>query len=245
MSPAPSPHRNRATPPPNPAGTSREWSRTRRIWTSLLLLAFLFVVLMGPVTNPIATEELTAPLARSLAPVHQALFLGHGYRFFAPDPGPSHRVLVRPADPARTEQHFPDRESLWPRLLYHRWFMLSETLWNEHRMLLSESEFNASQAELSAQVERFKLAGKPGLARSMSDLRDRNGRGWNASRKRVKLLTDAVHAEMFRRMGSDGQLLLQQRNIPFAAEVVLGQKLDAPEFLEQPVAVSGPEEIDP
>ena len=62
---------------------------------SVLLAAYLMVVLLGPLANPIGSSNLTIPMSRLVAPVHQALFLGHGYRFFGPDPGPSHILEYR------------------------------------------------------------------------------------------------------------------------------------------------------
>ena len=56
------------------------------------------------------------------------LGLANGYRFFAPEPGPSHliRYEVTLPDGTRKEGFFPDRAHHQPRLLYHRYFMLSE-----------------------------------------------------------------------------------------------------------------------
>ncbi len=80
------------------------------------------------------------------------MYLSHGYSFFAPNPGPSHLLECemkpnlkststtktpntgRPVvvDSRRTDSQdsrwrvFPDRKVDWPRLLYHRYFMLSE-----------------------------------------------------------------------------------------------------------------------
>ncbi len=96
------------------------------------LVAFhLFAVFVGPWA---AIREQTSPLAadcrRLVAPYVDALYLGNGYRFFAPEPGPSHLVkydLTLPGGQTLSG-HFPDRAARQPRLLYHRYFMLSETL---------------------------------------------------------------------------------------------------------------------
>lgn len=68
-------------------------------------------------------------------PYIDAMFLNHGYAFFAPNPGPSHLVRYRAEfEPGREplEQVFPDLDRHWPRLLYHRHFMLSEWLYNAY-----------------------------------------------------------------------------------------------------------------
>jgi len=86
-----------------------------------------------------------AALRRWTAPYVEWLYLDHGYFFFAPNPGPSHlvgaKVVSPPPIPAPTptplpavpevdlSQYaylFPDRQRQWPRLRYHRYFMLSE-----------------------------------------------------------------------------------------------------------------------
>ena len=62
---------------------------------SVLILAFLVIVILGPLSNPLPSRHLTGPLAAWVSPIHRALFLGHGYRFFAPNPGPSHLVQYK------------------------------------------------------------------------------------------------------------------------------------------------------
>ncbi|MEZ6073414.1 MAG: hypothetical protein R3C10_24860 [Pirellulales bacterium] len=63
-------------------------------------------------------------------PYLEGAFLNHGYHFFAPEPGPSHliRYEARLADGTTITGEFPNKEENWPRLFYHRHFMLSEHL---------------------------------------------------------------------------------------------------------------------
>ena len=61
-------------------------------------------------------------------------YLHHGYFFFAPNPGPSHLISaqigkVTPPNQPK-EILIPDKTVQWPRLYYHRHFMLSEFLHN-------------------------------------------------------------------------------------------------------------------
>jgi hypothetical protein len=77
-------------------------------------------------------------------PYTQWLYLDHGYFFFAPNPGPGHllRVIASedpiPAestaelDPGWSVTQWPDRNRQWPRLLYHRYFMLSEFYYSRY-----------------------------------------------------------------------------------------------------------------
>ncbi len=64
------------------------------------------------------------------APYINALDLNHGYRFFAPDPGPSHliRYHLHWSDGHGRDGVFPNLTEERPRLLYHRYFMLAEHL---------------------------------------------------------------------------------------------------------------------
>lgn len=58
-----------------------------------------------------------------------ALYLNHGYYFFAPDPGPGHLIYYEVSDAqgrAIKQGHLPDWELHRPRLWYHRHFMLAE-----------------------------------------------------------------------------------------------------------------------
>jgi hypothetical protein len=58
-----------------------------------------------------------------------ALYLNHGYSFFAPDPGPGRLVYYDIYDRQGTvirQGKFPDWDMQWPRLWYHRHFMLAD-----------------------------------------------------------------------------------------------------------------------
>jgi hypothetical protein len=58
-----------------------------------------------------------------------ALYLNQGHSFFAPEVGPGHFIQYRLFDQSNREiEHgeFPSRKDQWPRLLYHRYFMLAD-----------------------------------------------------------------------------------------------------------------------
>lgn len=73
-------------------------------------------------------------LRGSLSAYIDFAYLNHGYFFFAPNPGPSHLISAQigkvtpPSQPR--EIILPDKTVQWPRLYYHRHFMLSEFLHN-------------------------------------------------------------------------------------------------------------------
>ena len=95
----------------------------------------LVVHLLGVFTAPFAFSTRPSPLGQWLSglydPYLNFAYLNHGYAFFAPNPGASHLVRYRVtfADEREpVEEEFPDLDRQWPRLLYHRHFMLSEWL---------------------------------------------------------------------------------------------------------------------
>jgi hypothetical protein len=66
---------------------------------------------------------------RSFRPYLQLLYLNHGYKYFAPEPGPSTLLAytMEFADASSRQETIPNRD-IHPRLLYHRHFMLTEFL---------------------------------------------------------------------------------------------------------------------
>jgi hypothetical protein len=128
-------------PVPNPpAGKSLavHW----RVLISIALLVHLSVVIAAPWSmemNPrVPPPAIPGVIARSAGPYLDATYSGHGYRFFCPEPGPSHLVhySLEMPDGSSREGTFPDLKTEWPRLFYHRHFMLSEKLaglWNPEK----------------------------------------------------------------------------------------------------------------
>ncbi len=58
-----------------------------------------------------------------------ALYMNQGHSFFAPDVGPAHIIRYELQDPSGKvieQGELPNRKTDWPRLLYHRHFMLAE-----------------------------------------------------------------------------------------------------------------------
>jgi hypothetical protein len=113
-------------PETKPAGIA--WSAKARWLVSIALVWHLAGLLVGPISSP--PSILGDHLQAVYLPYLQAAYLNHGYKFFGPDPGPSNlvRYVVELPDGERIEETFPDRKLHWPRLLYHRYFMLSEFL---------------------------------------------------------------------------------------------------------------------
>ncbi len=114
---------------PRSAGLSH-WPPAIRLVVSLGLLGYFAAVIVPPLAGPPPASELAVAALQPLRPLVGGLFLGHGYRFFAPDPGPGHSIqwTMQLADGSALTGSIPDRDADWPRLLYHRRFMISEKI---------------------------------------------------------------------------------------------------------------------
>ena len=110
---------------------------------SVLIIGHVWAVFGRPIEFATQGPTGVSPAASSFyTPVRgysEFTYLNHGYAFFAPDPGPSHLMRVqfeKPDEDGRNvsqEWMFPDLKEQWPRLLYHRHFMLAEFLHNTYQ----------------------------------------------------------------------------------------------------------------
>ncbi|MEO2009896.1 MAG: hypothetical protein ABGX22_14565 [Pirellulaceae bacterium] len=103
-----------------------------------LVTAGLVFHLLAVVVPPLQLATTSSPVMRSpfmdqvgwvFQPYDDALFLNHGYAFFAPNPG-SNFLLYAVLEFTDGRQpiivRLPDTDQRFPRLMYHRYFMLSE-----------------------------------------------------------------------------------------------------------------------
>ncbi len=111
---------------PGAAAAPVRWSARVRAVVSVLVALHVVALLVGPLSVP--DSIIGRFLGRFYRPYIEAAYLNHGYKFFGPDPGPSHMVRyeLELADGGSRKGTFPDRGEHRPRLLYHRHFMLSE-----------------------------------------------------------------------------------------------------------------------
>ncbi|MCA9217766.1 MAG: hypothetical protein KDB27_32075 [Planctomycetales bacterium] len=131
------------------------------LW-SILICLHLTAVLIPPFTFISSSTQALSPLAadarETFLPYTTFLHLNHGYAFFAPDPGPSHLIeyRVEKDDGTVIEQTFPDKKRHWPRLLYHRHFMLSEQLFSDYAPpSIPDSEPDEVRAEWRRRRDRY------------------------------------------------------------------------------------------
>jgi hypothetical protein len=105
-------------------------SRRIRLLISAVVAYHLLAVFIGAWMGSPPTSPFADTVARPFRTYIAMADLNHGYRFFAPNPGPSHlfRYRLTQKDGSTSDGYFPNREEHWPRLFYHRHFMLSENL---------------------------------------------------------------------------------------------------------------------
>lgn len=112
---------------------------------SVLIIGHVWAVIGRPLEfatqGPFGASPSMTRFRQPVRGYSQFTYLDHGYAFFAPEPGPSHliRATVTPTEPgdgsepgpnpvAPIVRNYPDLNDQWPRLLYHRHFMLAEFL---------------------------------------------------------------------------------------------------------------------
>src|SRR6476646_3803829 len=115
-------------PPPSSGRLATHW----RLLIRVAILVHLAAVIAAPCAGPDPSGPLANSIARGFAPYLDAAYLNHGYRFFCPAPGPSHliRYSLKMPDGSTISDVLPNLQTEWPRLFYHRHFMLTDKLGN-------------------------------------------------------------------------------------------------------------------
>jgi hypothetical protein len=96
-------------------------------WVVNLWVLFHFSAVLAAAASVGPTSGLVIAIWRPFRPYLQALYLNHGYNFYAPQPSPSTLVAyeVERGDGTVVRGRILDR-SIRPRLLYHRYLLLTE-----------------------------------------------------------------------------------------------------------------------
>ena len=216
------------------------WSFRARLFGSVLVIGWLIVVVLGPLSNPISSPHFSRPLAEIVAPLHQALFLDHGYRFFAPDPTASHLLIFEGIREDGTEfsGQIPDRKKHSPRLLYHRWFMLSETLFGESFLKPSKPAFEERSKEYDRQLQALIASNEMSLHRRLSSERELEIKLFEKTNQRVEAFTKAIAKVLLERnSGESIELFVRERGIPFPEQVRRGIRLDDESYLSEKLKI--------
>ena len=95
---------------------------------SVLLILHILANITSPMSVP-PSSSLFDSAWSVFGSYLQMMYLNHGYKYFAPEPGPSTLLAytLEFDDGSTIQQTIPNR-GIHPRLLYHRHFMLSEFL---------------------------------------------------------------------------------------------------------------------
>jgi hypothetical protein len=159
-------------PPASADAPAIAWSVWPRVVVTLLILWHLAAVALPPLfVGPSGESPLWKAVAAPFWPYIEAADLNHGYRFFGPDPGPSHLVRYHLEMPDGTSRDgfFPNLAEERPRLLYHRYFMLSEHLNGLYEgQMIAKSESAPGLPEDSPQRRATEVA-YHALVRSYAD----------------------------------------------------------------------------
>lgn len=223
---------------------STRWPLPVRVSALIAILSYLTVMVWAPLTTPVGAPHLTSKVEELIAPAQHALFLRHGYRFFAPDPGPTHALVyeIEMADGAKTEGYFPDRENTAPRLMYHRWFMLSETLFREASQLPTEQGIKERVQRYEALIGSFKQQGKTDLIEALEAERDAEMDQVRKSQQRCETMLKATARVLLNRFGGSAdssvqpksiRLWIQSRDQPTAEESIAGMELTDPVLMSR------------
>jgi len=150
--------------PPEAPPLSFRTKLIRRAVSFWLVIHLAAIVIAPASVSP--TSELILCGWKFFRPYLQVLYLDHGYHFFAPEPGESTLltfVAGRP-DGTMVRGRLPD-QAVWPRLLYHRYFMLTEHMgqapeglrraWHESYARHIGREHGAQWVSLTKQTHYF------------------------------------------------------------------------------------------
>jgi hypothetical protein len=194
------------------------------LWAKLACSALIVVHIAAVVAPPLAfacrgNSPAVQPIARLLAPYSAAMFLDHGYAFFAPNPGPNHLVdYTVEFDDGRppVTGRFPNLSEERPRLLYHRHFMLSESLNN--RFAPEKFEPEPSPPPLTATAgerERF--------AATKQEYELAKAR-WERARKQYVALRTSVENHLKYTHGGDRVKLVRIEHAPANPDAVMYER---------------------
>ena len=95
----------------------QQWPLAVRLFASAVILIYLLAVAIPPLAGPPPASELASVILQPFRPLVGAFSLSHGYRFFAPNPGPGHSIrwTIQTARGNTLKGVIPDAKTDWPR----------------------------------------------------------------------------------------------------------------------------------
>lgn len=214
----------------------RVWSRGLRWFVSAVLLYHVAAMFISPWAVP-PSSVIANGLQPWVAHYQTLLYLNHGYRFFAPNPGPATIVLytLEFEDGRQEEGLFPDRQAInrdYPRLMYHRWFMLSESIGRFLGEQVTEAEFQQFQADERARADQMEMAGQAQAAQLLREAITTQDQMWEeATRIRRRLLTPLAHRLLLDHEATRVSIRINQRGIPSPQQFREGWRTDDPRLM--------------
>jgi hypothetical protein len=205
---------------------------------SLLVSLHVIAVFVGPWATP-PHSELARTIARGYGPYLGAAFLNNGYRFFAPEPGPGHLVhyQIVTRDGQQIDGSFPDKKAQWPRLLYHRYFMLSEFLNSISEPAAPELAIRGEKTTAGRRAEELdpqSAKSNPREQPIMAGMPLGRGPGASIRAELASAYEEAYAGHLAKKYDARSvKLYLQEHRLPTMADVRAGKKLSDPEFYEE------------
>ena len=209
------------------------WTPTRRFWVSLLLLFHLFCVVLAPLAVVDPRSGLAVETQRLLRPYGESLYMIHGYRYFAPEPGPGHTLHyeITTHSGETIKGQFPDRSRDWPRLLYHRWFMLSETVYGHVSETLDIKELDEWKQQVADQITAL-VQTDPRAAEDLEKQLQRElAENDRISIIRDRLVTSIGKQLLHKHQGEVIEMKLVTRVIPPPQDIEKGLKLEHERYM--------------
>lgn len=221
----------------NSAVAGKVWGPVTRGVVSIWLVYHVLAMFVSPWAVP-PTSGLAVTVQGYVAHYQTLLYLNHGYRFFAPDPGPASIVgfTITRHDGSVVNGIFPDRNAIdrdYPRLLYHRWFMWSETLGRLFGQWVSSAEFSRYLELEQKRVAELREQGFALEADRLAEQLQYDQEVWEKSEAdRKQLLAPVARVLLKRHQGAEIRLTLNRRMIPSLSEARAGMRPSDPRLLE-------------
>jgi hypothetical protein len=127
---------------PDPVPLARATPAANRLlrWVGTVFVVAHFSALLSAAGSVGPTSELITEVWRVFRPYLQFFFLNHGYNYYAPEPAPSTLLdyEVEGTDGSIITRGRLPNHGIWPRLLYHRYLLLTEhiavapPMWQHH-----------------------------------------------------------------------------------------------------------------
>ena len=213
-----------------PSESQRSKHRRWRLGLSVLIVLHLMAVALPPLAMQADGAFGRSPSVDSLLSLvsryGEFLYLDRGYAFFAPDPGPSHLIqaLVTQPNGDKTETLYPDRDQQWPRLNYHRHFMITEFLSDIYEVPSPPQE----------------------LLNDIDPIVRQEARDWERRRKRYEIVRQSI-TDHLKPEGGEAVIGRRERLIPTFVDVARGMSINDPQNLTimRDVPLIGPPETVP